>query len=123
LLRRLPDTAGAQSDWAVRVRGRVRRALRPRAAAKGADGSRLRGRVPPVHRASCRRERRAALAADRVAEAAAVRPADAILNLGDAGESRVAPTREEQGVRAGPLGTSGTGSRSPCPPSAINGST
>ena len=50
---------GAQSDRTVRCARRVRRSLRPAAGPVGADGARLRGRLPPVHRAGRRRQRRA----------------------------------------------------------------
>ncbi len=51
----LHDSAVAQSDRAVRFRGRIRRSIRSTPAARRADEPRLRGRVPAVHRARGRR--------------------------------------------------------------------
>ena len=54
---------GTQSDRTVRCARRVRRSLRPAAGSVGADGARLRRRLPPVHRTGRRRQRRTAGAA------------------------------------------------------------
>ena len=51
-------SAGAQSRWSARFRRRLRRAVRPAPAARRADRSRLRRRLPPVHRAGGGRGRR-----------------------------------------------------------------
>ena len=56
--RALHRPAGAQPGRPVRFRRRVRRSVRPAPRAVGADEPRLRGRVPSVHRAGRRRERR-----------------------------------------------------------------
>ena len=55
----LPDSAVAQPDSAARSDRRLRREIRSRADARRVDGARLRGRLPPVHRAVPRRVRRA----------------------------------------------------------------
>ena len=54
----LHDPAGAQSDRPVRFRRRLRRSLRSAPAARRADEPRLRRRLPSVHRAGRRRQRR-----------------------------------------------------------------
>ena len=50
------DSAGAQSDRAVRFRRRLRRSIASASGAGRADEPRLRRRVPPVHRAGRRRQ-------------------------------------------------------------------
>ncbi len=73
----LRHPARAQSGRTVRFRGRLRRSIRPPPSARGADEPRVRGCLPPVHRADRRRERRAGRAGG------AMKPATKLIHAGE----------------------------------------